>query len=326
MTRSNAFSKGPEASSHAPRVVLLAGPTAVGKTSLSLELAKRLSGEIVNADSMQVYRYMDIGTAKPSAAERSAIAHHLIDVADPDEPFDAAMYLDLARPVIDRIISRGNVPIVVGGTGLYMKVLTRGICSGPPADSRIKEELSREEESSGLGELYERLSRIDPDAASRIHPHDRQRIHRALEVFRLTGIPISSHQKSHGFEEAILPAVKVFVFREREELYTRINSRVEEMMARGFDGEVKRLLEMGYGPDLKPMQSLGYRQMALHLLGRLSREDALYQMKRETRRYAKRQLTWFRGDPEFRWFPVQDFESILEWIVAETQKDRMLRE
>lgn len=308
------------------RVVLLGGPTAVGKTSLSLELAERLPGEIVNADSMQVYRYMDIGTAKPSPAERSAVAHHLIDVANPDEPFDAARYRDLARPAIDDIHARGNVPLIVGGTGLYMKVLTRGICSGPPADSRIKEDLVLEEQTVGLATLHEELSRIDPDAASRIHPHDRQRIHRALEVFRLTGIPISAYQKSHGFEETLLPAVKVFVFRERDDLYARINSRVEEMMARGFEDEVRRLLEMGYGPDLKPMQSLGYRQIAGYLLGRLSRDEALYQMKRETRRYAKRQLTWFRGDPEFRWFHVEDFESILKWIVKETGGDAVVRD
>lgn len=313
MIRSCVSSKEPEAAC-TPRIVLLAGPTAAGKTSLSIELAKRLSGEIVNADSMQVYRHMDIGTAKPSPAERSAIAHHLLDVTNPDEPFDAAKYLETARPVIEKIHARGNVPIVVGGTGLYMKVLTRGICSGPPSDPEIKESLSQAEKSVGLPALYDELSRVDPDAASRIHPNDRQRIHRALEVFHLTGVPISSYQKTHRFEETVLPAVKVFVFRERDELYARINNRVDEMIAQGFVEEVRRLLNMGYGPDLKPMQSLGYRQISLYLLGGLSMEEAIHQMKRETRRYAKRQLTWFRGDPEFRWFPVRDFESILKWI------------
>ncbi|MEM5789888.1 MAG: tRNA (adenosine(37)-N6)-dimethylallyltransferase MiaA, partial [Syntrophobacteraceae bacterium] len=306
MTRSCAFSKEPEAL----RVVLLAGPTAAGKTSLSIELAKRTCAEIVNADSMQVYRHMEIGTAKPTAAERLAVPHHLIDVADPDETFDAARYRELAAPVIEQIFDRGKLPIVVGGTGLYLKVLTRGICSGPPSDPRIKEDLLAAERSVGLENLYSELALADPTAAARIHPHDRQRILRALEVFRMTGVPISSYQQGHGFEETVMPAIKIFVFRERDELYERINLRVEHMLAEGLEEEVKRLFAMGYGPELKSMQSLGYKQIGEYLLGRLSRDEAVYRIKRDTRRYAKRQMTWFRGDPEFRWFHADDIDGI----------------
>lgn len=269
MIRSTDFSKGPEKTCDLP-VILLAGPTASGKTSLAIRLARSLATEIVNADSMQVYRYMDIGTAKPSVAERREVPHHVIDVADPDEPFDAARYLEIASPVVKALHERGKIPIVVGGTGLYMKVLTRGICSGPTSDPETKENLIRDESSKGLAYLHSELVRVDPEAASRIHPHDRQRIFRALEVFRLTGVPLSLHQEDHRFKQSIFPTIKLFIFRDREELYDRINRRVESMLEAGFKSEVQKLLAMGYGPELKPMQSLGYRQITEHILGGLS--------------------------------------------------------
>ncbi len=297
--------------------MLLAGPTASGKTSLSIELSTRISAEIVNADSMQVYRHMEIGTAKPSPEQRQTVLHHLIDAADPDEPFDAARYLQLARPVIEDIRKRGRVPLVVGGTGLYMRVLTHGLCSGPSSDADMKKKLTAEENSKGLGQLYCDLQRIDPESAARIHPNDRQRIFRALEVFGLTGVPLSALQKDHGFKERLFPTIKVFVNREREELYDRINRRVDSMLESGLKSEVERLLAMGYARELKSMQSLGYRQMAAHLAGDISIDEAAYLIKRETRRYAKRQITWFRGDSEFKSFDADDIDGISRYVMDE---------
>jgi tRNA dimethylallyltransferase len=300
-------------------VVLLAGPTASGKTSLSIELSTRLSAEIVNADSMQVYRHMEIGTAKPTLEQRRTVPHHLIDVVDPDEPFDAARYLHLARAAIEDIKKRGRVPLVVGGTGLYMRVLTRGLCPGPSSDPELKNKLVADEKSKGLGQLYCDLVRIDPESAARIHPNDRQRILRALEVFSLTGVALSALQRSHGFREQLFPAIKVFINRERGELYERINRRVDSMLEAGFKDEVERLLAMGYVTQLKSMQSLGYRQMAAHLAGAVSIDEAACQIKRETRRYAKRQITWFRGDHEFRSFDAGDTEGIYHYIRQGTE-------
>ncbi len=301
-------------SSSLPPVVLLAGPTAVGKTQLALEIAHRLGAEIINCDSMQVYRYMEIGTAKPTPEERALVAHHLLDVADPDEPFDAARYAELARPVIESLRNRGKVPLVVGGTGLYMKVLTRGICPAAPRDPAIREQLRRELEEHGLERLYQKLGRVDPEAGRRLHPHDRQRVLRALEVQYLTGIPLSCWQSQHRFQQTIYRTVKIFLYRDRNVLYERINRRVRQMLEQGLLAEVRRLLAMGYGPELKSMQAVGYKQLAAHLLGACPLASAVTDMERATRHYAKRQLTWFRGDPEFRWMQADDRQGILEWL------------
>lgn len=295
-------------------IILLSGPTAVGKTELALEIALRLGTEIVNADSMQVYRHMDIGTAKPGAKERALVPHHLLDVADPDESFDAARYAELARPVIETLLERRKIPLIVGGTGLYLKILTKGICPGAPGSQGVKKQLIREMEEQGLPKLYEELLRVDPDAGRRIHPHDRQRIVRALEVFRLTGIPLSLRQSQHRFNERIYRSIKIFLYRERNVLYERINRRVRQMIDEGLLEEVRRLMERGYGPELKPMQSLGYKQMAAYLRGELAWDSAVSEMQRATRQYAKRQLTWFRGDPEYHWIDAEDRQGIREWI------------
>ncbi len=298
-----------------PPLILLAGPTAVGKTELALELALRLGTEIINADSMQVYRTMDIGTAKPTPEQRALVPHHLLDVADPDEPLDAARYAELARPVIETLQDRGKVPLIVGGTGLYMKVLTRGICPDAPGDPELKQQLLRELEDRGLASLHQELREVDPEAGQRIHPHDRQRIMRALEVYRLTGSPLSLRQAQHRFNERIYRSIKIFLYRERNVLYERINRRVLQMIDEGLLEEVRQLLARGYGPELKPMQSLGYKQMAAYLRGVSSWDSAVSEMQQATRQYAKRQLTWFRGDPEFRWFHADSRNEILEWIL-----------
>lgn len=297
-----------------PPVILLAGPTAVGKTQLALEIAHCLGTEIINCDSMQVYRYMEIGTAKPTPEERALVAHHLLDVADPDEPFDAARYAELARPVIESLRNRGKVPLVVGGTGLYMKVLTRGICPAAPRDPAIREQLRRELEEHGLERLHQELGRVDPEAGRRLHPHDRQRVLRALEVQRLTGTPLSCWQSQHRFQQTIYRTVKIFLYRDRNVLYERINRRVRQMLDQGLVAEVRRLLAMGYGPELKSMQAVGYKQLAAHLLGACPLASAVSDMERATRHYARRQLTWFRGDPEFRWVQADDRQGILEWL------------
>lgn len=302
------------ASQDPPTIILLAGPTAVGKTAVSLELARRLGTEIVNADSMQVYRHMDIGTAKPTREERSLIRHHLLDVVDPDEPFDAARYAKLARSAIDRILADGKTPLVVGGTGLYLKVLTRGICPAPPSDPAVREELLREEQRVGLGGLHRALREADPQLGEIIHPHDRQRILRALEVLRATGRPLSRWQAEHRFHEEAYRTVKIFLHRERSVLRERIDRRVHEMLEMGLVEEVRGLLDSGYSPGLKPMQSLGYRQMTAHLQGAMSFTEAVEEMQRETCRYAKRQVTWFRGDPEFHWMSPEDLSGIMAVI------------
>lgn len=285
-----------------PKLVILLGPTAVGKSEVALELAPQIRAEILNADSQQVYRYMDIGTGKPSRAERERVRHHLIDIINPDEEFNAAIFRQLAMNAVADIESRGKRVIVCGGTGLYLKALTKGLFTGPAQDPALREALNAEADHKGLASLYQRLEHSDPEAISRIHPNDRQRIIRALEVFELTGKPISYWQKEHAFGESAFETLMIGLNRERAELYDSINERCDRMIANGLMDEVKQLLDKGYGLDLKPLQSIGYRHMGLVLKGELSRQDALALMKRDTRRLAKQQLTWFRSDHDINWF------------------------
>ena len=294
-----------------PKIVVILGPTAVGKSALALELAGQLDGEIVNADSQQVYRYMDIGTGKPSMADRKCVRHHLIDVVDPDEGFNAAMFRQLAS---EAIYERKGNAIVCGGTGLYLKALTRGLFEGPGQDLDIRRNLEKEIEKSGLKSLYERLAEIDPTVTSTIHPNDRLRTIRALEVYQLTGKPISQWQKEHRFQEQPFEALKIGLNCERAELYDRINRRSTDMVAAGFVDEVRELVARGYSLDLKPLRSVGYAQMAKVVRGILTIDAALEEMKQETRRLAKRQLTWFRGDSEIRWFHPKQVSEFLKIV------------
>ncbi|HTN72917.1 MAG TPA: tRNA (adenosine(37)-N6)-dimethylallyltransferase MiaA [Methylomirabilota bacterium] len=298
-----------------PKIIILLGPTAVGKSDVALELAVEVNAEIINADSQQVYRYMNIGTAKPSPAVRERVPHHLIDIVDPDEEFNVAVFRQMAQENIEAIRRRKKNVIVCGGTGLYLKALTRGLFSGPKEEPKIRRALEAEIESSGLISLYRRLERFDPKATSWIHPHDRQRIIRALEVYDLTGKPISLWQKEHAFSENAFDALKLGLNRDRAELYELINRRCESMIQEGFLEEVRGLAEKGYGLDLKPMQSVGYRHMGLVLNGAMSLDKASELMKRDTRRLAKRQLTWFRQDREIRWFhPDAERQGIREAV------------
>ncbi|MGH7926579.1 MAG: tRNA (adenosine(37)-N6)-dimethylallyltransferase MiaA [Candidatus Binatia bacterium] len=297
-----------------PKIVIILGPTAVGKSDLALELSAHISGEIVNADSQQVYRYMDIGTGKPSIEDRECIRHHLIDVVNPDEEFNAAMFSQLATEVIWQVHERNHGVVVCGGTGLYIKALTRGLFRGPGQDPELRQSFQREIDEKGLGPLYRRLFDLDPTVASSIHPNDRQRTIRALEVFQLTGKPLSHWQREHAFREEAFEALKIGLNRERGELYDRINRRSERMIQDGLLEEVRALVNRGYSVDLKPLRSVGYLQMGRVLAGTQELPAAIEQMKQDTRRLAKRQLTWFRGDREVLWYHPNQRQEILETV------------
>ncbi|MBM4273131.1 MAG: tRNA (adenosine(37)-N6)-dimethylallyltransferase MiaA [Deltaproteobacteria bacterium] len=294
---------------HRPSVAILVGPTAVGKTRVALELAGRIGAEMVNADSLQVYRELNIGTAKPTLKERALVPHHLIDVAHPPEPFDAARYQREGRAILAALHARGTPPLVVGGTGLYIKALLYGLFEEGREDPQLRRRLRRELTEGGLAALFARLQELDPATAARLSPSDTYRTLRALEVLAATGKPLSQHFAGHGFRDSPYRVLKLGLTRPREELYRRIEARVEAMLAQGWLEEVKELLAR-YPADLKPLRALGYRHLINYLEGRWSLEEAVALIKRDTRRYAKRQLTWFRGDPEVQWFEPGQIEDM----------------
>lgn len=298
------------------KAVVITGPTASGKSSLAVDLALRFGGEIVNADSMQVYRGMDVGTAKPTIAERKGIPHHLLDVVDPDEDFDTAKYRSLAIPQLRDMACRQKPCFIVGGTGLYIKTLLGGLLKSPPGDPELRKELHRVWEEGDPISLHERLKTLDPQAARKIHPHDRVRVIRALEVIHLTSQPLSSLIQRHGFRDKPFRTLKICLQVDRQELYGRINARSLAMIDAGLVGETEGLLNRGYSPELKPMKSLGYRHMVKFLRGDCKLDEVIHELQRDTRRYAKRQLTWFGSDPEMVWMKPEDREAIVEKIEA----------
>ncbi len=284
-----------------PPLIVIAGATASGKTAFAMELAERFPVEIVSADSRQVYRRLDIGTAKASAEERRRVPHHLLDVVDPDEEFSVADFVRLARKAVIDITVRGRLPLVVGGTGLYLRALTGGLAKVPAADPELRRELLRLEANEGEGTLHRRLQQVDPAAAARLHPRDRMRIVRALEVQALTGEPLSELQARHAFTERPCRILSLGMEMPREELYRRIDRRVEEMFAAGLLAEVRALLAAGYSPELKSLQTIGYRESLRHLQGEIDLIECMALVQRHTRRYAKRQSTWFRRDKDIIW-------------------------
>jgi len=279
------------------RVIMIVGPTAVGKTGASILLARELGTEIISADSMQIYRHMDICTEKPSAEELGAVRHHMIDIVEPSEDFSAGRYLDMAGPIMEGLLSEGRIPLVAGGTGLYVRAMTRGLFDGPGADWELRHELL------GLGneELLGRLAALDPEAASSIEPGNTRRLVRALEVCIRSGRPISELRRE-GTSPLPYDFIKLALTREREELYRMIEERVDRMLERGLIEEVRRV--MGMGPGLTPGQAIGYKEVAAYIEGEYSLEEAVRLIKRNTRRYAKRQMTWFRAEPGLRWVDI----------------------
>lgn len=243
--------------------------------------------------------------------------HHLIDVVDPNEEFNAVLYMETARKVIDSLIQQNKPVLVVGGTGLYIKALTKGIFRGPAADEKLRRQIKEETEKEGNEYLYQKLKIVDPESASRIHPNDAYRIMRALEVYYLTQKTMSSYQSGHAFREPFYRYIKIGIERERNELYQRIEKRVDQMMENGLIEEVKDILKKGFSPELKPLQSLGYKQVIQYLQGKHVLDETIRFIKRDTKRYAKRQLTWFKGDPEVEWFTLpQEAEKIEKRITT----------
>ena len=308
-----------------PDILVICGPTASGKTALAAELALRLDGEVVSADSMQVYRRMDIGTAKPTPGEMRGVPHHMLDVADPWENYSVARYVEDAVPIVDGILARGRLPIVAGGTGLYIDNLAAGRRFAPfQPDSGLREELQSRVRTQGLPVLRETLERVDPDAAGRIHPNDEKRTLRALEVYLSTGKTITQHNReSQALPNRYTPLTIALNFTQRPWLWERIDRRVDQMMAQGLEGEVRALLESGIPPDCTAMQAIGYKEIAGALCsGRPAREGA-EEVKLRSRQYAKRQLTWFRRNRQAYWV---NWEKIPDLSAAADFSTELVRE
>jgi tRNA dimethylallyltransferase len=297
-----------------PPLLILVGPTGVGKTHLAVKLAHIWQAEIISADSMQVYRYMNIGTAKPAIAERHNIPHYLIDVVDPNEVFNASVYISLARQIMTAPGNSQKRFIVVGGTGLYIRALLGGLVGEAGADNQLRDNLRAQLKNFGKDGLYAILQEKDPLAARYINPHDSNRIIRAIEVKSQTGKSIIEMQREHDFRECPYRYLKIGLRMERSQLQERIEQRTDDMLATGLLEEVEWLLAQGYHEGLKSMQSLGYRHLTAYVLGKCRLDEAVDAMKRDTRHYAKRQETWFNADQEIHWFSSHDFASLTSLV------------
>ena len=290
-------------------IIAVVGPTATGKTAVSIRLARRLGGEVVNLDSIQIYRGLDIGSAKPSPSEMKGVVHHLIDIRDPWEAMDAASFVRVAARAIAIVISRGKVPILAGGTGFYLKALEEGLSILPAAAPALREQVRSLMSRYGHNRVHDLLRSVDPERAAAVHPRDTYRLSRALEIFLCSGVPFNRVCKREflgrlsGVKEYQI--LKIGLMIERESLYRRIDERVEFMLDHGFIEEVTRLLAAGLNPMLKPLQSIGYRHIISYLLKEKELSQAIREMKRDTRRYAKRQITWFKKEPTIRWHHPQ---------------------
>lgn len=297
-------------------VLVLVGPTAIGKTNLSLEISDLHNCEVISMDSMQVYRYMDIGTAKISVDEQRHIPHHLINIVDPDEEYDAAKYCKDAIAAIKEIHAKGKIPLVTGGTGLYLQSLTEGLFQGPPGDPAIRQKLQDQLERIGANSMHHELSLYDNESAKRIHPNDSYRVLRALEVYQATGVPLSEHIERQKTEKIFSNILQIGLTTERNTLYKRINLRTQIMIEQGLEEEVRGLLDKGYGRELKSMKSIGYNHMLHFVFDEWSFEDMQTLLARDTRRYAKRQYTWFNKNKELKWFDVEKRDLVLDEITT----------
>ena len=302
-------------------MIVICGPTASGKTALSVALAKALGGEVVSADSMQIYRRMDIGTAKPTREEMGDVPHHMIDVADPEENYSVARYVSDAVPIVDDIISRGKIPVVAGGTGLYIDNLIAGREFAPfEENSGLRETLQNRVLAEGLPVLLEELRQVDPDAAARLHPNDEKRILRALEVWLTTGKTITQHNlETQAIPNRYHPLIIGLDFEEREHLRRRIDLRVDVMMEQGLEQEVRQLLADGVPSHCTAMQAIGYKEMVAAILEGRPVEEGAEEVKLRSRQYAKRQLTWFRRNPEVNWYHWKEIPNFSEALAFSTK-------
>jgi len=307
---------GPETrdSKPKPRLIVICGPTGVGKTEMAIRLATMYGGEIISADSMQVYRYMDIGTAKPAAEERLSVKHHLIDVVNPDEEFNASLFVRDAGKVIDKLDKDGKNIFVVGGTGLYIKALLGGLFEGPGADRNLRKLYKNDLKKFGSAYLYKKLKNLDKIAAGRIHPNDAVRIIRALEVFEHTGESIVKKHEEHHFRCRAYDYIKIGLILDRETLYERIDMRTEKMISDGLIEEVGELLKSGFDESLKPMQSMCYKHINNYIKGVYSISEAKRLIDRDTKRYAKRQMTWFNQENDIKWHYPQSEGDIKDEV------------
>ena len=297
-------------------LIVLTGPTAVGKTKLSIALAKAVGGEIISADSMQVYRQMDIGTAKIMPEEMQGVPHHLIDIMDPEEEFSVVRFQQLAKAAMQGIYERGNIPILVGGTGFYIQAVTNDIdFTETETDTAYREELTRFAEEQGAHALHERLRQVDPTAAEQIHENNVKRTIRALEFYYQTGQPISEHNEEQKLHESPYELYYFVLTAPRDRLYDGINRRVDLMMQEGLLAEVTALRDNGYARELVSMQGLGYKEIYAYLEGECTLEEAVEIIKRDTRHFAKRQLTWFKREKQVIWFPKEEYEYQEERIL-----------
>ncbi|MEQ9620131.1 MAG: tRNA (adenosine(37)-N6)-dimethylallyltransferase MiaA [Deltaproteobacteria bacterium] len=291
----------PEVKGEKPKLLVILGPTAAGKTRFGIDIARSLEAEIISADSLQVYKYFDIGTAKPTPEERTEVRHHLIDIVYPDQDFNAGKFRETANSVIESLHKSSTKTILIGGTYLYVRVLLSGLIEDLPADEEIRGGLRKLRSERGVDYVYDKLMSLDPEAASKIHPNDYIRIERALEVCYLTGQKVSKIRSQHKFDDRDYEYLKIGIYRERQPLRDRIDARVDDMIKKGLVDEVQNLGKMGYGRELKPMQSIGYKEINRYLEGEISLERAIELIKRDTKRFAKRQMTWLRRDKEIKW-------------------------
>ncbi|HWV44521.1 MAG TPA: tRNA (adenosine(37)-N6)-dimethylallyltransferase MiaA [Nitrospira sp.] len=307
---------------HRPLVVLL-GPTAVGKSRIAIQVAKHFDTDVLAADSRQVYRGMDIGTDKPTTEERQGVPHRLIDLVAPSEAFNAGWYRRVAMAEIERLYNAGRLPFVVGGTGLYIRTLVKGLCSAPQADPDVRADLRKLRDDGGRDGLYAELMRVDPETATRLHPNDESKVMRALEVYRLSGRPLSTMQAEHGFHETPFSALLIGLERRKENLYRRIEERIDWQLTHGMVEETRLLLGQGYGRELGSMKGLGYRQVGAYLANECDYAEMVRRFKRDTRRFAKRQMTWFRSETGVAWLPIEDnepYERTAERVIARIEQ------